>query len=286
MPSVDGYSSIYDLMNASSGDYRKMSFGQDGTNMVNEGNTDLFKKVDDSMGKDQFLNLLVAQLKYQDPLNPAEDTQFVAQLAQFSQLEFTQNSTTAISKLASNMQDFMDMQLLQAQSITNASATPLIGKNVRVMESSFEHRGSTEREFNIYLEGTKNGIVYIRDSEGNVVSEIDVEVESSKGGTATVKWNGKDQKTDQPILFGGTQFTVEVMDSNGTRKVGYAYQDGIVSGVSFSSSGAALTVNDAQFGLGYLIRVNDDDVSTVDAIDKLTKKVQELLGENKEDEEA
>ncbi|NMB42694.1 MAG: flagellar hook capping protein [Clostridiales bacterium] len=44
-----------------------------------------------SLGKDAFLQLLVTQLRYQDPLNPSSDTEFIAQLAGFSQLEAMQN---------------------------------------------------------------------------------------------------------------------------------------------------------------------------------------------------
>jgi len=46
------------------------------------------------LGKDAFLQLLVAQMKYQDPLNPTSDTEYISQLAQFSQLEQLQNLAT------------------------------------------------------------------------------------------------------------------------------------------------------------------------------------------------
>lgn len=54
------------------------------------------------LGKDAFLELLVTQMKYQDPLNPNTDTEYIAQLATFSQLEQLQN----LSSTSNNTQAF------------------------------------------------------------------------------------------------------------------------------------------------------------------------------------
>ena len=54
------------------------------------------------LGKDAFLELLVTQMKYQDPLNPNTDTEYIAQLATFSQLEQLQN----LSATTNNTQAF------------------------------------------------------------------------------------------------------------------------------------------------------------------------------------
>ena len=49
------------------------------------------------LDKDAFLQLLVAQMKYQDPLEPTDNTEYVSQLATFSQLEEMQNMTAGMS---------------------------------------------------------------------------------------------------------------------------------------------------------------------------------------------
>jgi flagellar basal-body rod modification protein FlgD len=53
--------------------------------------------------KDMFLQLLVAQIKNQDPLNPADSTQFLTQLAQFQTLEQSMNMGTDLSAIRSDL---------------------------------------------------------------------------------------------------------------------------------------------------------------------------------------
>jgi flagellar basal-body rod modification protein FlgD len=68
------------------------------------------------LGKDDFLKLMMSQLRNQNPMEPLKDTEFIAQLAQFSQLE-------GIDKLNTNMSSLLLMQGL-------SQATNLIGKSV------------------------------------------------------------------------------------------------------------------------------------------------------------
>ncbi|MFO0752727.1 MAG: flagellar hook capping FlgD N-terminal domain-containing protein [Thermodesulfovibrionales bacterium] len=68
-----------------------------------------------SLGKDDFLYLLTKQLEYQDPLNPMQDTEFVAQLAQFSSLEQMTNmsksleTSTALGLIGKEVTDSSDV---------------------------------------------------------------------------------------------------------------------------------------------------------------------------------
>lgn len=110
------------------------------------------------LGKDAFLQLLTTQMKYQDPLNPNTDTEYIAQLATFSQLEQLQNLSAVT---------------------TNTQAFSLVGKSVIVKaeSSSGETKYISGRVDFVNMSGKKaqlsiNGSLYNIDQLDSVIDDI------------------------------------------------------------------------------------------------------------------
>lgn len=89
---------------AVSGNYHWLPNGTIGEISEGQSQTSNSKKKNnnDIMGKDQFLKLLITQLRYQDPLNPMEDKDFIAQTAQFSALEQMTNMSRSFAGVQAN----------------------------------------------------------------------------------------------------------------------------------------------------------------------------------------
>jgi flagellar basal-body rod modification protein FlgD len=88
------------------------------------------RKPQQSLGKDDFLKLLITQLSYQDPTNPMEDKEFIAQMAQFSTLEQMTSMAADFAKLSSI--------------ITGTEASQSLGKNVEIVEGDRVVQGTVK----------------------------------------------------------------------------------------------------------------------------------------------
>ncbi|MCL2138050.1 MAG: flagellar hook assembly protein FlgD [Treponema sp.] len=87
-------------------------------------------KPQQSLGKNDFLKLLLTQLSYQDPLSPVEDKEFIAQMAQFSTLEQMTSMSADFSKLTSM--------------VSGSEAVQSLGKNVEVIEGEEVIQGAVK----------------------------------------------------------------------------------------------------------------------------------------------
>lgn len=111
-------------------------------------------KKSDGLGKDSFLQLLVTQMRYQDPLEPAKDTEYIAQLAQFNALEQMQN-----------LNDKFDKMLKWSQ-LTQSSG--LIGKQVDGLSLGEDANGDGQPDIT-KVSGTVKEVKFV---EGEPILEV------------------------------------------------------------------------------------------------------------------
>lgn len=176
---------------------------------------------DESLGRDAFLKLLVAQLKNQDPLNPQENSEFVAQLAQFSSLEQSVGINARLDQLA-----------LQNQGLQNSQVVALVGKEATVKGNIVALSGQgSPVPISFTLEGAaQESNIVIRDSGGRTVRNMQVGARSA--GTVTVQWNGQDD-TGLPQPAGPYQVTVTAKNESGAPISLTQQSTGKIESVSF-----------------------------------------------------
>jgi flagellar basal-body rod modification protein FlgD len=183
-----------------------------------------------ALGTDDFLKLLMAQLQNQDPLQPTDGTQFVTQLAQFSQVQQSVAQSTTLGTIST-----------QLQGLSNSNASGLVGKTVTVQGSAMQWDGTFATTANVTLASPAQQVtVSIQNSQGTVVRTMKLGAEAA--GTLPITWNGADD-SGQATPAGAYSVAVTAADANGQSVNVSQSVAGVVTKVSFDQGYPALTLS-------------------------------------------
>jgi flagellar basal-body rod modification protein FlgD len=137
-------------------------------------------KQNKDLGKNEFLNLLVAQLNNQNPLEPQGNGEFIAQLAQFSQVEGIEKLNTSMGSMLSS---FQSSQALQASSLVGRKV--IVPSEKAVVDTSESFKAST-----VLPVSSSNVYVNVYDNSGALVTRVNLGEQAA--GNVSFIWDGKD----------------------------------------------------------------------------------------------
>ncbi len=194
-----------------------------------------------ALGEADFLELLVAQLENQDPLEPQSNTEFIAQLATFSSLE---QQTMTNNKLDSVISATADMQQL--------AGIDMLGKTVVAQSDNFYLNGD-QVEIGMYLpEDATSVTVNILDGDESVVATIDSSDLSA--GDNFLDWDGTDMDGN-PLPEGEYSLSVEAYNSDGEIDNVLPLIKTTVDEVAMTGSGSVLSTDAGEILLSSIYSV-------------------------------
>jgi len=204
------------------------------------------RKPSNELNKDDFLKLMLAQMKNQDPMNPMQSHEMAAQLAQFTSLEQLFNVNQNLEGLKK-----------QADPSIKFQALSFLGKSVKadsrqILKDDGPH--PQDLRFNL-LDGAQDVTIKISDEIGNDVQTI--KLSNLKKGLNSVSWNGLD--SDNRPTKGGRYFaSFEAIGNNG-KKIGVeTATHGVITGVNYTKEGPMLLVGNQRVRLQDVQEIVDD----------------------------
>lgn len=170
-----------------------------------------------------FMQLLVAQIQNQDPLNPTDGTEYVSQLAQLTQVQSMEN----MSQLMANSSVLMD----NLQTLTTGN---LVGQHVMVQTDAIESDGETVLDGRLTLEHAANVVTVIaKDSAG-----VEHKIELGKQEAGQVNFSIDPQK----LGLSEGKYTLSVVTDTGEEKVPTEI-GGVVNNVRIPLDGSPTVLN-------------------------------------------
>ncbi len=137
-------------------------------------------KKNDTLGQAEFLELMTTQLRFQDPLKPMENGEFIGQMAQFSTVSGISDLNTAFSTVSASLQSNQALQ-----------ASTLVGRSVMIPSDSLNLQAGEIARGAVNLDRfATNLTLSIEDSAGQLVQRINLG--EQEAGMVDFEWNGTD----------------------------------------------------------------------------------------------
>lgn len=191
-----------------------------------------------AMGKDDFMKLMIAQLKYQDPMNPMDGSQYSAQLAQFSSLE-------QLTNLNDFVKQSIDANYLLTQSVNNTMSATLIGKEVKLTGTDIQNSGQTKCSYGYTLPADASSVdIKIYNEQGALVKTINDEKTSA--GTHKLSWDFTDNNGVR-VPVGKYSIKIEAKTMGNEDMTIDTFKTGTIDGIRFTESGAMLLVDGVEY---------------------------------------
>ena len=199
-----------------------------------------------TMAKDEFLKLLVEQLKHQDPMSPMNSQDFASQLAQFSSLE-------QLTNMSGMMEESIQVDLMLTQAINNTMSASFIGKNVSAAGDTITFSKDGPVDISFQLNGqAENVIVNVVDGAGNIVKGIELGALST--GMHDVVWDGKNTDGNE-VPEGEYNIQVIALDSQGDPVGTLTLMTGMIPGIKYTDGTAVFVVNDEEIPFNKVIEI-------------------------------
>lgn len=204
---------------------------------------DLLRPTGGSLGKDEFLQLLVTQLRYQDPLNPMQPDDFAAQLAQFSSLEQLVNANTRLDEQIAHMYAL-------AQGMNSNAALGVLGQTVTATIDQVVVSEGGAGDFTVEV-GKSGGtaVLHLYDKEGKEVGTR--ELGSLAGGRHTLPLGSAADKLPEGVY----RAKVEVTNAAGEEVPTQLLATARIDGIRYGGAGPILVAGKLEIQLGSVLEV-------------------------------
>ncbi len=172
----------------------------EGVKLIDNNTSDRVYGKSTTLGQEDFMELLLKELSYQDPMNPMDNKEFTAQMTQFASLESL-----------SGINDTLNEVLASQHSMQNATVANLIGKSVQVDGDTTNLNGTADIGYELADDAATVNIT-VRDGEGSIVRLE--KLGANEAGSYSYIWDGKDDLGNQ-LPNGNYTFEVEALDRTG-----------------------------------------------------------------------